>query len=211
MLYERCRPQSWDQFAGNEKTVKLVRRLIDREDYQGGALWIDGASGTGKTTMAWLIGRQFADDFDVLELDGDRCNVDAVRELEKTLPLSSMFGGWKVVIVNEAHAMTGRAVQAWLTLLERLPAKRIVIFTTTQGRKENLFGDFDSPFSSRCLSFTLSSYGLKEAFAARALEIARAEGLDGQPLAKYERLVQDCKNNMRMVLSEIEAGRMLSD
>jgi hypothetical protein len=37
--------------------------------------------------------------------------VDAVRELERTLNLTSMFGDWKAVIVNEAHAIPSSTVR----------------------------------------------------------------------------------------------------
>lgn len=51
---------------------------------------------------------------------------------------------------------------------------------------------------------------LTKAFAKRALEIARAEGCDGQPIERYERLALECKHNLRQMLSRIEAGEMLS-
>lgn len=41
--------------------------------------------------------------------------------------------------------------------------------------------------------------------------IARAEGLDGQPIARYVRLMQECGNNMRRALQIVEAGAMLKD
>jgi hypothetical protein len=41
------------------------------------------------------------------------------------------------------------------------------------------------------------------------LEIAQLEGLDGQPLARYMRLVEDKKGNFRQVLQAIDAGEML--
>lgn len=213
MLHEKHRPRSLADIVGHEKTIKAIRLLIGRQSYSGGALWIDGPSGTGKTTLARCLASELgASDWDTVELDGDKCDVQAVRDLERDILKSGgLFGGsgWRVWIVNEAHAMTTRAVQAWLTLLERLPPKRLIVFTTTQGRKADLFGDFSDPLMSRCLVFSLSSYGLKEAFAERAKAIAEAEGLDGQPIAKYQRLVADNKNNLRAVLSAIEAGEMI--
>ena len=212
MLHERYRPSTWDDFAGHEKAVKIVRRVIERPAYDGGALWIDGTSGIGKTSMAWIIAKQLAKtEYDVEEIDGDGCSVDRVRELSNTLRYRSLSGGFRIVIVNEAHAMTSRAVQAWLTLLERLPSKVVVIFTTTQGREESLFGDFDAPIKSRCLCVSLTTYGIADAFAARAQTIAQREGLDGQPIAKYKRLVADCRNNLRAALGEIELGVMIAE
>lgn len=212
MLHEQYRPKCWDDFAGNDKVVKRLRAVIERPNYTGGAFWIDGPSGIGKTSLAWLIaGSLGVSEFDCEEIDGDGCSVDRVRALSESLRFRSLTGGFRAVIVNEAHAMTARAVQAWLTLLERLPVKVVVIFTTTQGRTESLFGDFDDPLKSRCLQFSLSSYGIADAFAARAQMIAQREGLDGQPIAKYKRLVSDCRNNLRAVLGEIEAGNMLTE
>jgi DNA polymerase-3 subunit gamma/tau len=213
MLHERYRPATWEDFAGHEKAVKIVRRVIDRPGYAGGAFWIDGPSGVGKTSLAWLISRTLTagDDYNIEEIDGDGCSVDRVRELSETLRYRSLTGGFRCVIVNEAHAMTARAVQAWLTLLERLPSQVVVIFTTTQGREESLFGDFDAPLKSRCLCVSLTTYGIADAFAARAMDIAKREGLDGQPIAKYKRLVADCRNNLRAVLGEIELGVMITD
>ncbi len=99
-----------------------------------------------------------------------------------------------------SHHTTGGA--------NRLPP--FVIFTTTEDSAD-LFGQFDGPFRSRCKSIPFTNQGLAPAFARRAREIADAEGLNGKPDSAYVRLVQRCRNNMRAVLQEIEAGEMLDD
>lgn len=208
MLHEKYRPRTWADFVGNDKAVKVLTRIAREARTAGKAVWIQGPSGTGKTTLAWLLaGELGAQEIDVHEIDGADCSIERVRTLAETIRYCTASG--RAVIVNEAHAMSRAAVQAWLTLLERLPAKNVVVFTTTQGKTEDLFGDFDSPLLSRCVNVPLSSYGLSKLFAQRAKEIAQAEGLDGQPLARYERLAQDTKNNLRRMLGEIEGGRML--
>jgi len=207
-LYEKYRPKTLSEFIGQDKIKKQVSALMARPGWDRDALFIQGISGGGKTTLGWIIARQVANDFFIMELDGDKCNVETVRDLEQTLMLVAP-DSWRVVIVNEAHAMTNRAVQAWLTLLERLPKHSLIVFTTTECLSEDLFGNFSGPFGSRCKVFTFTNQGLAQAFAQRAKEIAQAEGLDGQPLQKYVRLVQDCRNNFRQVLQRIDACEMV--
>ena len=209
-LYEKYRPKTLDNFIGQPKITQALKRIMSRPDWDRDAFWIQGPSGTGKTSLGWIISGQVANDFDITELDGDKCTVQAVRELEQNFTLSSMFGGWKAVIINEAHAMSNRAVQAWLTLLERLPANRLVIFTTTEPLQDDLFGNFSSPFARRCKVFTFTNQGLAQDMAQRAKEIAGIENLDGQPLQRYVRLMQDCHNNMGAALQRIEQGDMIA-
>jgi len=207
-LSEKYRPKSWDDFAGQEKAVAKARRIIERPGFMGDALWIAGPSGSGKTSMAWIIARQFANPMDIIELDGEACTIDAVREAADTMQYTTLSGGFRVWIVNEAQAMTPRAVQAWLTVLDPLPPRTIVIFTTTEDSAD-LFGQYEGPFRSRCKAIGFTNQGLSQVFAERARQIAQAEGLDGKPEAVYLRLVQRCKNNLRAVLNEIESGEML--
>ena len=208
-LYEKYRPSTLHEFIGQPKIVSALDRITNRPDWDRDAFWVQGPSGTGKTSLAWIIAQQVANDFDITELDGDKCSVQAVREIERNIGLCPMFGGWKAYIVNEAHAMSRQAVQAWLTLLERLPAKRLIVFTTTEPLQENLFGSFSGPFGRRCKVFTFTNQSLAKDFATRAQQIAQAENLDGKPLPAYVRLVQDCHNNMGAVLQRIEQGEMI--
>jgi len=209
-LYEKYRPKDLSDFIGQDKTKKQVKAIMSRSGWDRDAFWIEGPSGTGKTSLAWIIARQLAtDDFCIIEIDGEDINKGQMAEIERCIGLCPMFGAWKVYIINEAHNMTRQAVQAWLTLLERLPEHRLVIFTTTELIQKDLFGNFSSPFARRCKVFTFTNQSLAQDMARRAKEIALVEGLDGKSSQAYLRLVQDCKNNFGMVLQRIEQAEML--
>ena len=208
-LYEKYRPTDLAGFIGQDKIKKQISHIINRDGWNQDCFFLQGSSGVGKTTLAWIVARHVATDLFIDELDGDKCNVQAVRELERTLMLMAP-NSWRVVIVNECHAMSRQAVQAWLTLLERLPKHTLVIFTTTEIIKDDLFGEFSHALASRCKVFTFTNQGLAQLMAQRAKEIAGIENLDGQPIQRYVRLVQDCKNNMRQVLQRIDACEMMA-
>lgn len=209
-LYEKYRPKVWGDFVGQEKIVKQLKALILRSEFDRDALFLSGGSGIGKTTLAWIIARQLVnDDFSIIEYNGEDINKGAVKDIRSNIWLCPMFGGWKVYIINEAHNMSNHAVQYWLTILEDLPPKRLIIFTTTEDIKADLFGNFSSPFARRCKVYQFTTQGLARSFAVKARQIACKEGLNGKPEQAYYRLVQRCSNNMGMVLSEIDKGEML--
>lgn len=216
-LYEKYRPRRLRQVVGQAKVTGRIAALMKRPSWDRDAFWIEGDSGKGKTTIAEAIARKLGalqrskQSWSFVEMDGDKCNAEMVRDLDDCVPAAGLFENqWRVFVINEAHAMTPRAVQAWLTLLERLPKRWLVIFTTTECL-DNLFGDFNHPFGSRVKRFKLTNQGLCDSFARLAYLIAQREGLNGRPFADYVRLVKDCKNNMRLVLQRIDAGDMLAE
>ncbi len=60
-LFEQHRPKTLDAVLGQGKAVKTIERLLER-GIGGRALWISGASGTGKTTLARIIADHIADE-----------------------------------------------------------------------------------------------------------------------------------------------------
>lgn len=213
-LFERYRPSAWSEVVGQEKAIATINRLRERGGLAGRVLYITGPSGSGKTTIARLVAGEVAPDFATIELDAADLDLEQVRDLESKSRGKPLGGqGW-CFIINEAHRMRSAVVSRLLTTLELPSVQRnvtIILTTTTSG--STLFEDnFDAgPFLSRAIVIPLAQRGLCEPFAERALQIARAEGLDGQPIEKYQRLAKDCRNNLREMLSRIEAGCMIAE
>jgi DNA polymerase-3 subunit gamma/tau len=70
-LYEKYRPRRLSQLVGQDKAVATVRRLV-AGGLGGQALWITGKTGVGKTTLAGILARSFASDYQVFEFASGR-------------------------------------------------------------------------------------------------------------------------------------------
>lgn len=216
-LFEKYRPHSVADLIGQPKTVNALTMLRNRAGtYGGNAYFLEGGSGTGKTTLARIMAEDLADDLYITETDARDVGVDFVRQMERDMCFRAMGKGGRAWIINEADDLSAAALARLKTALEPrdgIPSYVAIIFTCTKESAGLLWEDSeDAPqFLSRCLGYSLTSKGLADLFAARALEIARAEDLDnGKPLAAFKRLVMDARNNMRMVLSRIQAGAMFA-
>jgi replication-associated recombination protein RarA len=203
-LAEKYRPKTFGAVIGQEKAVSRLQAAC-KTGATGKAFWIAGPSGTGKTTLARIIAGQVATDWDIHETVARQLTPVTLREITGRW----IYAGGHALIVNEAHGLSKPLVELFLDILEGLPGNVVVIFTTTNDGADLFEEHLDAgPFRSRCIAVKLTNQGLAPIFAAHAKQIAESEGLDGQPLSAYVNLVKQERNNLRSVLSEIEAGAM---
>jgi len=139
-LTETWRPASLDALVGQQEAVALLGAFL--ADPYPAALLLEGPTGTGKTSAALIVARSLGCDVEQGEFgglhqitSGDQ-SVDTVREIGRRMQMLPMIGsGWKVFIVNEADRIHRAAEVLWLDLLEALPSRTVVIFTTNDANR----------------------------------------------------------------------------
>ena len=168
-LYRKYRPTDFESVCGQEVIIKSFENAINN-NLLSHAYLFSGPRGTGKTTVAKIIGKtinclnrngitpcnkcvnctQFnnKETNDIIEIDAASNNgVDEIRELKSKVNLVPSSGNYKVYIIDEVHMLTVGAFNALLKTLEEPPKHVIFILATTDPHK------VPSTILSRCQRF----------------------------------------------------------
>lgn len=209
-LAEKYRPRAWGEVVGQEKAISRIELLRKHGGFGAKVLWLSGASGTGKTTIGKLLAEEIASDITTLEIDAAELTPAMVKEIEKRTAGRALGGAGWCVLLNEAHGLRRDTVRQLLVTFERLAPCVTWILTSTAEGLETFEDQTDAaPLLSRCIHLALARRDLAKSFAERARTIAQAEGLDGKPIERYVRLIQETRNNLRAAINAIAAGAML--
>ena len=177
-LSEQYRPARFEDVIGQDKVIARIAALRKR-GLGGRAYFLTGSSGTGKTTIARLLAAEIAEPLMISEVDAPGLAVSDLEDIERTAQIYG-WGGEKrgrAFIFNEAHALRKSVIEKLLTMLERIPAHVVFIFTTTCDGAVK-FDDFPDgkPFIDRCTRLDLARRDLAKPFAEALLRVAQREG-----------------------------------
>ncbi|KAK9323900.1 P-loop containing nucleoside triphosphate hydrolase protein [Lipomyces orientalis] len=120
---EKYRPSSLDDVAGHDSIISTIRTFISSNKVPH--LLFYGPPGTGKTSTILAVAREiYGKNFKnmVLELNAsDDRGIDVVRDQIKTFASTrQMFSkGFKLIILDEADAMTNAAQNALRRIMEK--------------------------------------------------------------------------------------------
>jgi MutS domain I/ATPase family associated with various cellular activities (AAA) len=158
-LVEKYRPCKLSDILGQPWIVQQLETFL--ESPHPVAFLFEGSSGTGKTSTALVLAEALGVDVAQAELGGlwqiasGEQTGETGRAAVANLRTRPWYGsGWRVLIVNEADAMTPNAAYTWLDVLENLPPQTAVIFTT------NAAARIPGRLRDRCERFAFQSGGL---------------------------------------------------
>jgi DNA polymerase III subunit gamma/tau len=221
VIARKWRPQKFRDLVGQEHVTETLANAI-KNDRVAHAYIFSGARGVGKTTAARILAKALncvhgptatpcgecdscreiaaGTSLDVIEIDAaSNRGIDQIRELREMVRYAPASSRSKVVILDEAHMLTGEASNALLKTLEEPPDRVIFVMATTQPE------DLVDTIRSRSQHFHFRALTFSE-ITARLEEIAQKENLkiDAGALAVISRMAE---GSMRDALSLLEQAR----
>jgi DNA polymerase III subunit gamma/tau len=221
VIARKWRPQTFRDLVGQTHVTETLANAI-KNNRVAHAYIFSGARGVGKTTAARILAKALncvkgptpepcgecdsckeiaaGTSLDVIEIDAaSNRGIDQIRELREMVRYAPASARSKVVILDEAHMLTGEASNALLKTLEEPPDRVIFVMATTE--PENLADTIRSRsqhFHFRALTFAEISGRLKE--------IAKKENLKIEPGAMAV-IARMAEGSLRDALSLLEQAR----
>lgn len=136
-LYNKYRPQNFEEVRGNEEIVKSLQSMFSDRDRTPHAFLLHGQTGCGKTTIARIIAKELGcSGSDYREVDSaDFRGIDTIREIRKNSQYQAMESTCRVWVLDECHKLSNDAQNALLKILEDPPPHVYFILCTTDPQK----------------------------------------------------------------------------
>ena len=150
-LATKYRPNKWESVVGQKSIVEILSQQLLTQNIKNTYIF-SGASGCGKTTIARLFAMEINKGRGTpIEIDGaSNSGVDNVRQIVETSKERSIDSEYKIYIIDECHALSNQAWQAFLKCIEEPPKYTIFIFCTTDPHK------IPDTIKNRCMRFNFS-------------------------------------------------------
>jgi DNA polymerase-3 subunit gamma/tau len=221
VIARKWRPQTFADLVGQTHVTETLQNAI-KNNRVAHAYIFSGARGVGKTTAARILAKALncakgptpepcgecdsckeiaaGTSLDVIEIDAaSNRGIDQIRELREMVRYAPAAARHKIVILDEAHMLTGEASNALLKTLEEPPERVIFVMATTQPE------DLEDTIRSRSQHFHFRALTFLE-ITNRLQYIAKQEKLkiDEGALSVIARMAE---GSMRDALSLLEQAR----
>ena len=198
VLYRKWRPPSFADIVGQGPVTQTLTHAV-ATNRTAHAYLLCGPRGTGKTSTARVLAKALnctgrpdgvgdpcgvcnactaidrGNFVDLIEIDAaSNRKLDEMRDLLEKVRFAPTQGKMKVYIIDEAHALTKEAFNAFLKTLEEPPPQTAFVLATTEPHS------LPATIVSRCQRFDFHRISPRDV-AGRLTEIAAAEGVDVSP------------------------------
>src|SRR5437667_6672592 len=215
-LYRKYRSQTFADLVGQDASSRALQGAIISGRVAHAYLF-SGSRGTGKTSAARLLAKSLnctgrprssaepcnkcescldvmsGSALDLIEIDAaSNRGIDDVRDLREKVNLAPARGPYKVYSLDEAHGLTGDALNALLKTLEEPPPHAVFVLCTTDAQKMPL------TVIGRCQHFVFRRHS-EEQIIGRLTHIAKAEKVAVDPEA-MQLIARTAQGSMRAAL-----------
>lgn len=136
-LYRKYRPKTLDEVVGQDAALLALRPKATPKKMPH-AVGLFGPSGTGKTTIARVLGRILGCESDMsfteINCAGD-AGIDEIRGIRRMMRYKGVGGGRRCYLFDEAHMMTSPAQNGLLKMTEDPPPHVYFFLATTHPDK----------------------------------------------------------------------------
>lgn len=150
---EKYRPAILENYIGNQDLKDKLAHYIETQDIPH--LLFYGTAGTGKTTAAKILVKNINCDYLFINASDER-GIDIIRDKIKNFASTTGFSPLKIVVLDEADALTPDAQAALRNMMEVYSQKTRFILTC------NYVERIIPPIVSRCQTSSLTPPSKKE-------------------------------------------------
>ena len=183
-LADRMRPQTLDEFVGQEQMLSLgkpLRTQIERDELSSMLFW--GPPGCGKTTLARIIAQRTRSEF--VPFSAVLSGIKEIKEVMARAEAARRYGQRTIVFVDEVHRFNRAQQDAFLPHVE---AGNILLIGATT---ENPSFEVIAPLLSRMKVYVLHPLSAQQivGLLSRSLE-DHTRGLGKQNVAASHEIVE---------------------
>lgn len=200
-LATKYRPKTLEEIIGQKSVIKSIREILKRKQTPKTWLFL-GPSGCGKTSIARILANHFcggkAGPSNIVEIDAaTNTGAEETRAMTGRANYRAIGSSpIKTYIIDEAHNLSGKALDALLKSTEEPPKHIFWILCSTNATKIPI------TINTRTVKFTLKPVDELEIY--KLLErVSKAEKLDTLPEV-LDAIAEGCGGSPRQALSNLE-------